>query len=106
MVVDLFLLLLLVDAVDLVRVLWYRSQPLRMQTRGREITFNLVTSIPFLAFIFWNAVRDRTKTPFLDWLASGSVLPVLLAVMAAEIILYFLAARASVKLLETCYQKL
>ena len=94
------------EAAELARLLRYRSQPISKQTKGRDFIFRIAGSVPFLAFVFWNGSRDRDKTPVLDWLAEGNVLPVFLAMLAIELIFTVFSVKYAVKFLETRYQKI
>ena len=104
-ILNLILLMPAMEAAELIRLLRYRSQPVSKQTKGRDFVFRIAGSVPFLAIIFWNGSRDRDKTPVLDWLAEGSVLPVLLAVLAIELVFTVISVKSAVKFLETRYQK-
>ena len=104
-ILNLILLMPAMEAAELTRLLRYRSQPVSKQTKGRDFVFRIAGSVPFLAIIFWNGSRDRDKTPVLDWLAEGSVLPLLLAVLAIELVFTVISVKSAVKFLETRYQK-
>ena len=104
-VVDVLMFLFMSTPIDLMESIRFHCQPLNSRSRLNRFLSRLPLNLPFVAFILWNATRDDSKTPILDWLATKQALPVLLAVGAVEILVGVLAVRGSIRLLETRYQR-
>ena len=104
-VADVLLFLFMSTPIDLMESIRFHCQPLNSRSRLNRFLSRLPLNLPFVAFILWNATRDDSKTPILDWLATKQALPVLLAVGAVEILVGVLAVRGSIRLLETRYQR-
>ena len=104
-VADVLLFLFMSTPIDLMESIRFHCQPLNSRSRLNRFLSRLPLNLPFVAFILWNATRDDSKTPILDWLATKQALPVLLAVGAVEILVGLLAIRRSIQLMETRYYR-
>jgi hypothetical protein len=104
-VADVLLFLFMSTPIDLMESIRFHCQPLNSRSRLNRFLSRLPLNLPFVAFILWNATRDDSKTPILDWLATKQALPVLLAVGAVEILVGVLAVRGSIRLLETRFYR-
>ena len=102
-VVDVLMFLFMSTPIDLMESIRFHCQPLNSRSRLNRFLSRLPLNLPFVAFILWNATRDNSKTPILDWLATEQALPVLLAVGAVEILIGLLAVHGSIRLLESRY---
>ena len=100
-VADVLLFLFMSTPIDLMESIRFHCQPLNSRSRLNRFLSRLPLNLPFVAFILWNATRDDSKTPILDWLAGSQALPVLLAVGVIEILIGLLAIRGSIRLMET-----
>lgn len=104
-VADVLLFLFMSTPIDLMESIRFHCQPLNSRSRLNRFLSRLPLNLPFVAFILWNATRDDSKTPILDWLAGSHALPVLLAVGVIEILIGLLAIRGSIRLMETRYYR-
>ncbi len=104
-VADVLMIIFMSTPIDLMESIKFHCQPLERQNKKHRFISRLPLILPVWAFIFWNATRDDSKTPILDWLATEQALPVLLAVGAVEILIGVLAVRGSIRLLESRYHR-
>ena len=104
-VADVLLFLFMSTPIDLMESIRFHCQPLNSRSRLNRFLSRLPLNLPFVAFILWNATRDDSKTPILDWLAGSHALPVLLAVGVIEILIGLLSIRGSIRLMETRYYR-
>lgn len=104
-VADVLLFLFMSTPIDLMESIRFHCQPLNSRSKRNRFLSRLPLNLPFVAFILWNAVRDDSKTPILDWLATEQALPVLLAVGIIEILIGVLAVHKSIQLMETRYHR-
>ena len=104
-VADVLLFLFMSTPIDLMESIRFHCQPLNSRSRLNRFLSRLPLNLPFVAFILWNATRDDSKTPILDWLAGSHALPVLLTVGVIEILIGLLAIRGSIRLMETRYYR-